>query len=208
MPNHCSNDLVITGNSKLLNKLMKQVEITPSEETNEHSATKFSCHKVIPRPSSQDSNWYDWNINNWGSKWDCYDIGDENTENYEKGLIHYYFSTAWSPISKVIAELARQYPKLDFEYNYYEGGSDFWGKEFYSKGKLKSFEDGELSTASCEIKEFFEGSEHHTCRICENLYECNGNLELCDDCLEEELNKEEELSKETESKTNDTFTKV
>lgn len=199
MPNHCDNFLEISGKPKLINKLMKQVEITESEATAQHEKTIFSCHKIIPRPIDKNDDWYDWNITNWGSKWDCYDIQEEGGDTWEKGYWTLYFNTAWSPISEVISELARQHPKLRIHYRYYEGGADFWGKETYEGGKQVSYEGGELSNSSCEIKTEAFGNEHHYCRMCEEHYSCNGNDEMCDSCIEEELKLQEELLDETEN---------
>jgi hypothetical protein len=199
MPNHCDNRLEIFGKAKAINKLMKQVEITESESTAQHEKTIFSCHKVIPQPSFVGDEWYSWNVSNWGSKWGAYDINESG--DWEEGYWILTFNTAWSPITPVIAELASQHPKLEFLYSYYEGGSDFWGKETYKGGEKISEEGGELSSASCEIREEAYGSEHHWCRICSNPYSCNGNDEMCDECLEDEMKIQEQLLDETENNT-------
>lgn len=200
MPNHVDNYLEISGKPKLINKLMKQVEITESEATAQHEKTIFSCHKVIPQPTFTGDEWYGWNINNWGSKWGAYDVlNSEDT--WEEGYWKLSFNTAWSPISPVIAELSKQHPKLRFYYRYYESGSDFWGKETYLGGEKISEEGGELSSASCDIKEEAFGEEHHWCRNCSEPYSCNSNDELCDECLEEEMKLQEELLDETENKS-------
>lgn len=203
MPNHVDNYLEISGNPKLINKLMKQVEITQSESTDQHEKTIFSCHKVIPRPSISDSDWYEWNIASWGSKWGAYDVVITE-DDWEEGHWALYFQSAWSPIAPVIAELAKQNPKLRIHYRYYEGGSDYWGKETYENGEQVSLEGGELSTASCEIRTEAYGDEHHWCRMCSNNFTCNGNDELCDSCLEEEMKIQEQLlDEETENNTDE-----
>lgn len=47
-----------------------------------------------PRPLEQEENWYNWNVENWGTKWDAdvfsYDRFDANN-------INIYFNTAWAP---------------------------------------------------------------------------------------------------------------
>lgn len=199
MPNHCENFVEITGNPKLINKLLKQVEITESEATSRHEKSKFSCHKVIPRPTDQDNNWYEWNIAHWGSKWGAYDLV-ENENDWEGGHYSFFFMSAWSPLTLVIEELARQYPKLNFFYRYHEGGCDFWGKHWYSKGKEQEALEGQLSSAECDILNEFYGEEHHWCQNCGDSYMCNSNDELCNTCLEEELKLQDELLDETENK--------
>jgi Ferredoxin-like domain in Api92-like protein len=196
MPNHVDNYLEISGKPKMINKLMKQLEITDSEATKENGATIFSCHKVIPQPIFQGEEWYEWRIANWGSKWGAYDVAVTESD-WESGHWALFFSTAWSPITQVIAEMSKQHPTLRLHYRYYEGGADYWGKETYEGGELSLEEGGELSTASCEIKTEAYGDEHHWCRLCSNNYSCNGNDELCDTCLEEELKLNNELLDET-----------
>jgi len=194
MPNWCINELEIKGKPKEVSKLMKQVEITNSESNENHYAQVFSCHKVIPRPISQESNWYDWNVTNWGSKWDTNDSQRYDKE-WEEGVVKYQFDTAWSPIVQVIEELAKQYPKLLLTYTYYESGSDFWGEHEYKKGKETSYEGGSLSDAGCERLEYLMG-DHHVCQECWGEIPCygtNGTPEFCEECLEKQLTEEKEL---------------
>jgi hypothetical protein len=191
MPNWCNNTLTITGKAKDLNKLMKQVEITKSEATSDHYETSFSCHKVIPQPIGVD--WYSWNIENWGTKWDLNEVVKEDSK-WEEGTLIYYFSTAWSPVTQVIERLAKEHKKLLFTYSYWEGGSDFWGEHEYQKGKEVSEEGGSLSEAGCERLEYLMG-EHHQCKECWSAVECAGDNtpNLCDECLQNSELKEEEL---------------
>ena len=200
MPNWCSNELVIEGKPKELSRLMKKVEITKSEETDEHAQSVFSCHRIIPRPAMQDSNWYEWNIANWGSKWDTNDPCLDNSE-WENGVIRYTFDTAWSPIIPVVEALAKEHTRVTITYNYYEGGSDFWGEHEYKKGEITSFDEGALSDASCERLEYLMG-QHHNCQECWNEIECNGETtqQLCSEC---EALVEEEDKKLWEREDND-----
>lgn len=53
-------------------------------------------------------NWYEWSINNWGTKWNssAFDIGDDG-----KSLT---FETAWDPAIPVFMEITRQNPNYKF----------------------------------------------------------------------------------------------
>lgn len=54
--------------------------------------------------------WYEWCIDNWGTKWNAYDFvptGDNST---------IVFSTAWSCVDGLIAKLSKMYPDVEFEY--------------------------------------------------------------------------------------------
>ena len=51
-------------------------------------------NEFVPLPEDQEKNWYDWHLENWGSKWDIANgfIGLEAPKELELG-----FDTAWSP---------------------------------------------------------------------------------------------------------------
>ena len=75
-------------------------------------------------------NWYDWQIANWGTKWNAYDqykIEGESTIE---------FSTAWSTPYHAITALSVKYPTLRFEVEFAD--EDFG----HNVGKY-TFEDGE-----------------------------------------------------------------
>lgn len=199
MPNHCNNTLIVRGKPKDINKMMKQVEITNSQGTSTHEASIFSCQKIIPRPSNQDNNWYEWNIANWGSKWGAYDIEVLN-DDWENGEWHIYFQSAWSPLEPVIQALAKQHKKLSFYYSYYEWGCDFMGSQTYEKGSIVEMYQSEITTASCDMKEIIIGN-HHFCQSCceEVMCENEITLDLCEECEEKQHEEDVELwDKETE----------
>lgn len=206
MPNHCSNTLRICGTEKEISKLQKFVEITKSEATEQHNATEFSCQRILPRPISKDSDWYDWNINNWGSKWDCYDV-DVDDSQAEQGYLVYNFSTAWSPINNVIHKLANKFKKLEFNYSYYETGSDFWGYVNMKNGLITDSADGELSTAPCTIKQEYLGEYHNFCSECQDMFECYNNICETDNVLCQECVKDLEQIDMDSWETNDETTK-
>lgn len=197
MPNHCYGYLEVSGEPKLLNKFMKQIEVTESEATSERSATKFSLDKVIPMPKEllNGDGWYDWRVSNWGTKWDLCDL-ETNDEGWEEGFISYNFWTAWSPPEQVLEALTTQHPKLSFSYKFADEGGGFWGLWNFSNGMKDVVEEGDdrdLETMSQEDKcrvrrEFYlHGSDHHTCKECgEWGLECRGGEVLDTDYLCEE----------------------
>lgn len=203
MPNWCSNELTIKGSPKEIAKLIKKVEITKSEATDNHLESIFSCHRIIPRPINKQDDWYEWNVANWGTKWDLIDVtlrGDVDSKE-----ITYYFESAWSPIVAVVEALAKEFKKLSFTYTFYETGSDYWGEVEYKKGEIVSEEGGDVSSAGCERLEYLMGG-HHYCANCYDLVECYGDKtpNLCEDCL---ANDDEEEVSLWEGETNDTNAK-
>lgn len=113
------------------------------------------------------NNWYDWNVRNWGTKWDVA-VGDED-KYPETSLVDestkslgYSFNTAWSPPVEAITKLSKQYPDVGFTLSYEEETG--WGGEVI-------FEDG-------------EGTEMEAygwkCRECDHTEEETPYCEECD----------------------------
>lgn len=108
-------------------------------------------------------NWYDWKIFNWGTKWNCYSIGD--WEEVEEDKWEYLlgegcpttisgatitFQTAWSPCSKVIVALSKQFPDLIFNLFFADEGGYYVGNQIFGNGEL--LEDNDFEWQSSEGK--------------------------------------------------------
>lgn len=57
------------------------------------------------------NNWYDWHIQNWGTKWDCYSHRGES----DSSII---FETAWSTPIRALLKLSELYPDITIEVKY------------------------------------------------------------------------------------------
>lgn len=71
------------------------------------------------------SDWYNWQIANWGVKWDNSDGAHLTREN--KKTAHYDFDSPWGPPDIFIKSVAKLYPKLKFVLEYSEPGMVFSG---------------------------------------------------------------------------------
>jgi hypothetical protein len=208
MPNHCYSHLEITGEPKLLNKFMKQVEVTESEATSHLSATKFSLNKVIPMPEElhNGDGWYDWRVAHWGTKWDLCDL-EPNDFSWENGYIYYDFWTAWSPIEPILEKLTNEYPELTFSLKFSDEGGGFWGLWNFHNGTKEVVEEGDSSTdeITCRVREEFfqQGSEHHLCQDCQSEWlECQGEDKedteyRCEECQTSLSTLDKDLWEET-----------
>jgi hypothetical protein len=100
------------------------------------------------------SGWYDWNVREWGTKWDA---NDENgdfpdlDDLKEHDSISYRFSTAWSIPTPVFEAMVKQHPELDFDFSSEE--EQGWGAEFTSSDGEDGEERSLIETNSWDIPE-------------------------------------------------------
>lgn len=91
----------------------------------------FATHGFSNGVSSGDTpgNWYNWNNQNWGVKWDC----DAGLEADEAEYVSYAFDSPWGPPTPVIEAIAAKYPTMTFSHDYEE--EQGWGGEVeYANG--------------------------------------------------------------------------
>ena len=72
--------------------------------------------------------WYDWNLRNWGTKWDAGDAYIVDSFPNDKNLLVYQFQTAWSPAQEAFAAMVEQHPTLKFRFDCEE--EQGWGVEY------------------------------------------------------------------------------
>jgi hypothetical protein len=112
------------------------------------------------------NHWYDFNVREWGTKWDVavrdgedYPETELNPDEDSSISLSYKFNTAWSPPIPAIEKLSAQYPELEFNLSYEEetgwGGETFFcngdGTELESYGwKCRECDSTEDETPYCE----------------------------------------------------------
>ena len=57
-------------------------------------------------------NWYDWHLQNWGPKWDCYDHRGEGDDSF------IIFETAWSTPIRALLKLSEMFDDITIEVRY------------------------------------------------------------------------------------------
>lgn len=78
------------------------------------------------------TNWYDWSIANWGTKWGDYDhfVDSDGEGHHEFG-----YHTAWAPFDNSFwLKVSALYPELTFIVVYQETGMTFAGASKYQDG--------------------------------------------------------------------------
>ena len=72
------------------------------------------------------SNWYDFCVARWGTKWDVDPYDPEDVKIDEHGQVEFGFDSAWSPPMGIYEEMTRQ--GYTVEATYYESGMAFVGR--------------------------------------------------------------------------------
>lgn len=100
----------------------------PVEKWSEYFATSGIIANV--KYGETPYNWYNWNISNWGTKWDACDV--ELSYAPGEGEAAISFNTAWSPPIEVIVAMVEMYPELHFTVDYRE--EQGWGGRITATG--------------------------------------------------------------------------
>ena len=114
MPNHVSNEIrIICDDEKTYDEFKKLVTGEDRE---------FDFDRIIPQPddinpdldhnkkdfghglTTSTTDWYNWRLSNWGTKWNAYEIEVDWDEEY-KECIEINFQTAWSPPEPIYFKL-------------------------------------------------------------------------------------------------------
>jgi hypothetical protein len=154
MPNWCENTLKVSGNKTDIQKfkeltLVKQ-EIgselyftmnvlypTPpelleqtspvmwrGEETDTEGKLEFEKYVSELQKKYGYTDWYNWRVDKWGTKWD---VADTYILDDEDEFISVQYNTAWSPNIEWVRYVAKQFPELTFTLSFEEPGCSFCG---------------------------------------------------------------------------------
>ena len=135
---------------------------------------------LCPCPDDQKDNWYEWNINNWGTKWEAsiYDF-----ERLDDNNIRVNFDTAWGPPTALYDYLFEN--GYDTTAYYDECGMAFCGK--YEFGSDDQYDYSDLDSAQVQdeipsdIDEMFSISEQMQDREAEEAEEDDDTQTYSDD---------------------------
>lgn len=131
MPNWCYNNVKISFDSDNESELRDKV-----------SEDKELFSQFFPIPEEEKENWYDWNISNWGTKWDAKPINIE----WESDCVTFNLDTAWGPPIMFYEKMEQ----LGYwvEAYYLEEGMAFVGQ--YMDGNDDCYEFGDMSADDME----------------------------------------------------------
>jgi hypothetical protein len=108
MPNWVYNSVYISGNLEKVNAL--EALMSKPYKGVDNGAINF-LNIIAPPDNKWDAynegrNWYDWNTDNWGTKWNACEIDvDEQIDRNGDKQLGITFETAWSPPSGIMDAL-------------------------------------------------------------------------------------------------------
>lgn len=116
MPNWCSNTVYLKHKDPAM--LQKAADGFNGEGL-------FAAFLPTPPKLLEDESWYNWNLENWGTKWDVSAGEYDEQAVVEFNQLNIAFHSAWSPPIAFYDHLV----ELGFDVNayYYEPGMDFCG---------------------------------------------------------------------------------
>jgi len=146
MPNWCRNTLwvshenkdrltelrVAIAGSEMCNFVLPEPDYktTPVAHTFPEIQARFAkteeekAKAIANEPTIREDSWYDWRVQNWGTKWDI-DMTGEDIHHNDDGSFSISFDSAWSPPIGVFNELIEMGFKIQAEW--YESGMCFGG---------------------------------------------------------------------------------
>lgn len=148
MPNWCDNNLYISHedpemlkkaveaweSSKFLATLVPEPDykVTPVAETFPNITAQYAkteeekAKALLNEPTIREDAWWDWRIQNWGTKWDVgYDADLDNHAQVNDNTMFVYFNSAWSPPTGAYEKLEQL--GYSIRAYYFESGCAFCG---------------------------------------------------------------------------------
>lgn len=164
----------------------------------------------------QGNHWYDWNVRNWGTKWDVAVSSDNKypdtyiegpTKNGENLVVYYNFNTAWSPPFPAMEKLSAQYPSLLLTLSYEEETG--WGGECeFLRGEMISQSEYETKCRDCDETDCMEYCENDCGEICSSChYMGEADLECVAECQTHKIYLTEEYIPEYRKEALDNATR-
>lgn len=211
MPNWVSNRLTIEGPVADVEALVLMA--AGREKVGE--ATAFTFNAFVKQPDDLflgnvgpqeeklypgNKNWYGWNNNNWGTKWDCRDVDIQKVPTEPdavNAVVIYTFTTAWSSPGPVVRALADRFPSLTVKHEWSDedcSGSNH-GRTNYENGRevgTEEFDGGEPTEELVEMAITLHGYNPYSpkCECCEEeltdteiaSQKIDGRYGICDEC--------------------------
>jgi hypothetical protein len=154
MPNWCYNHLLVEGlgAQRFWEATKGKRAVYPSTEFDKkfHTQEELDYHEkyhgfcfnaLVPVPpevleKGYSDAGYQWQIDNWGTKWDVYEDRAFDLFANEEGYIGVNFDTAWSPPTYWMLKASQGFPDVTLALTFHEEGNNFCGKVVIQNGKV------------------------------------------------------------------------
>jgi len=123
MPNWCANNAEFHNDDVAeVAKLEAHLKFLDENKSNNNIESGLFAF-FRPRPAEEEENWYDWNISNWGTKWEA---SIYSWEKVNDNCITLNFDTAWAPPT-IFYDFVAQNTEWYVTATYWEPGMGFVG---------------------------------------------------------------------------------
>jgi hypothetical protein len=122
MPNWCSNNAEF-NNEDVAEVARLEAHLKMLDENKEARDENGLLAFFVPRPPEESENWYNWNVSNWGTKWEA---SIYSWEKVSDTCITINFDTAWAPPT-IFYETVAQNTDWYVTATYWEPGMGFVG---------------------------------------------------------------------------------
>jgi hypothetical protein len=168
MPNDCNNTFKITGiTTNQWQQIARTFQVTDPDDQQDflktfypepdytvtpvaqtfpdisaqHAKTEEERERILKNlPSIREDSWWDWRVQNWGTKWDVYSCCNDWKDEQPSTEFNASFCTAWCPLSaKCMAVISKHFPGAILTNYYEEQGSDFCGVTAAKDGVVRDF---------------------------------------------------------------------
>jgi len=171
MPNWCSNNVIVRHEDpEQIAKVVQgysqgslfaeffpcPAELSAPIEIGENYNDRVAAQEAVNKEKHGYTSWYDWCINNWGTKWDAGNENDEDLDCADPNKVQLSFDTAWQPPVAFFEKLTEQ--GFDITAYYLEEGQGFVGKYTNAQGDESFNFDGteDLADIPDDIREFWD----------------------------------------------------
>lgn len=123
----------------------------PEDEEDANATTE---ERLAKRLTFSGSGWYDWNVRNWGTKWDANEVElDEKLDELKEGdSLTYRYSTAWGIPEPVMRAMVEQHPELSFSFECEE--EQGWGANYEGdEGILSMVKEWDIPSCHADFVE-------------------------------------------------------
>ena len=118
-----------TGIARYYKPMPEELKNTRAPQKITKNNTQEDIDQIIMKYGVSD--WYDWAVSNWGTKWGCCENEIENDE--------YWYKTAWAPLSlDLIKMLSKDIPEFNYTWEEEQGFGQDW---VCKNGQLKMIKE-------------------------------------------------------------------